>query len=121
MLFRSTGIDAIGEGKISRDQNINVRLTVSLPGAAGKAIKLPIIYRGIFGKNFPIIDPVWLGSVYVGTIIFAGPAGAAVGGIAGSAVSEYVENAISSVREGFSKTKNFFFRSNKDEENQSED
>jgi hypothetical protein len=119
--MKGTGIDANGEGKISRDQNINMRLTVSLPGAAGKAIKLPIIYRGIFGKNFPIIDPVWLGSVYVGTIIFAGPAGAAVGGIAGSAVSEYVENAISSVRDGFSKTKNFFFNNSNDDENPSED
>ncbi|MCZ8238141.1 MAG: AsmA family protein [Leptospiraceae bacterium] len=112
--MRGIGLDAEANGKLSADK-INMRVTVSLPGPAGKAIKLPILYQGVFGKNVPFVDPVWLGSVYVGTILLAGPAGAAVGGIAGSAASEYVNSAISNIQKGFKSTTKFLFGSSSEE------
>jgi hypothetical protein len=102
MRMKGVGLDASGSGKIGLDHSINVKITVSLGGMAGKVIKLPIIYKGIFGKSLPYVDPVWLGSIYIGTIFLAGPVGATVGGIAGSAASDYIDKAIT-------KVKSFFF------------
>ncbi|NCN11294.1 MAG: AsmA family protein [Leptospira sp.] len=115
--MKGVGLDAEANGKIAGDK-INMRITVALPGPAGKALKLPILYQGVFGKNVPFIDPVWLGSVYVGTILLAGPAGAAVGGIAGSAASEYVNSAIGSVQKGFKSTTKFLFGSSEEEDSE---
>ncbi|TGL56453.1 AsmA family protein [Leptospira ognonensis] len=95
--LKADGLTAKGEGDISLDKKINMKFTIALPGLAGRALKLPIIYSGIYGVNSPYIDPIWLGSVYAGTILLAGPAGATVGGIAGSAVSEYVNRAVDNV------------------------
>lgn len=111
-LLKADGLSAKGEGDITLDKKINMRFTIALPGLAGRALKLPIIYSGIYGVNTPYIDPIWLGSVYAGTILLAGPAGATVGGIAGSAVSEYVnravENVTDSVQSGWSSVKGKF-------------
>ncbi len=98
-LLKADGLSANGEGEFGLDKKINMKFTIALPGLAGKAIKLPIIYKGVYGVNTPYIDPIWLGSVYAGTIFLAGPAGATVGGIAGSAVSEYVNRAVENVTE----------------------
>ena len=87
------GIDAHGSGKIDFDRKIDFRIYTGLGGIAGKALYVPIIYNGIIPDNISYIDPVWIGSVYVGAILLAGPAGATVGGVAGSAVSEYVNRA----------------------------
>ena len=87
------GIDAHGSGKIDFDRKIDFRIYTGLGGIAGKALYVPIIYNGIIPDNVSYIDPVWIGSVYVGAILLAGPAGATVGGVAGSAVSEYVNRA----------------------------
>ncbi|WCL48538.1 AsmA family protein [Leptospira sp. GIMC2001] len=109
MKMKGVGLDAVGSGRVGLDKKIYFRITVSLGGVAGKAIKLPIIYMGKFGENLPFIDPVWLGAVFAGSIFLAGPAGAAVGGIAGSAVSDYVDNAVSGIRSIFSFTKDSIF------------
>ncbi|MDF3819852.1 AsmA-like C-terminal region-containing protein [Leptospira sp. 96542] len=96
-ILKADGISGSGSGTIGLDKKMNMRFTIALPGIAGKALKLPIIYKGTYGVTTPFIDPIWLGSVYVGTIILANPAGAAVGGIAGSAMSEYVNKAVDGV------------------------
>ncbi|TGL86292.1 AsmA family protein [Leptospira congkakensis] len=98
--LKADGIVGSGGGKIGFNKNIDMRFTIAMPGVAGKALKLPIIYRGTYGVSAPFIDPIWLGSVYVGTIFLASPAGAAVGGIAGSAMSEYVNKAVDNVTGG---------------------
>jgi len=92
------GIDAKGEGKISFDKKIDLKFQVGLAGFAGKILSLPIIYKGIMPNNTAYIDPIWLGSVYIGTTILGGP----VGGIAGSAASEYIETGIEKVKKIFS-------------------
>jgi hypothetical protein len=69
-----------------------------LSGILGNALKIPIIYKGEIGKNPPYVDPIWLGSVYAGTIILGGTQGTAVGGMAGSAASEYVDKAIQNIK-----------------------
>ncbi|MEM0503020.1 MAG: AsmA-like C-terminal region-containing protein, partial [Thermoplasmata archaeon] len=98
LIMKGVGLDAIGEGRISTAGDMDVKITLALSGVAGKAIKLPIIYKGIFGKSLPYVDPIWLGSVYVGTIFLAGPAGATVGGIAGSAVSGVINKLYSNIK-----------------------
>jgi len=113
-LLKADGLSAKGGGEIDLNKRINMKFTIALPGLAGRAIKLPIIYKGVYGVNTPYIDPIWLGSVYAGTILLAGPAGATVGGIAGSAVSEYVDRAVEkvtqTVQSGWSNVKGRFSR-----------
>ncbi len=96
-ILKADGIAGSGSGSITIDKKIDMSFTVALPGLAGKVLKLPIIYKGTYGTSTPYIDPVWLGSVYAGTILLAGPAGATVGGIAGSAMSDYVNRAMDNV------------------------
>lgn len=98
--LKADGIAGSGGGKIGFNKNIDMRFTIGFPGVAGRALKLPIIYRGTYGVSAPFIDPIWLGSVYAGTIFLASPAGAAVGGIAGSAMSDYVNRAVDNVSGG---------------------
>jgi hypothetical protein len=50
-----------------------------------------------------MIEPVWIGSVYVGATLFGGPAGATVGGITGFVVSEYVNKAWEGIKGIFSR------------------
>ncbi|TGN20840.1 AsmA family protein [Leptospira idonii] len=95
--LKADGIAGSGGGNINLDKKIDMKFTIALPGVAGKVLKLPIIYKGTYGVSAPLIDPIWLGSVYAGTLLLAGPAGATVGGIAGSAVSEYVGKAVDNV------------------------
>ncbi|MCW7461345.1 AsmA family protein [Leptospira limi] len=102
--LKADGIAGSGGGKIGFNKAIDMKFTIALPGVAGKALKLPIIYRGTYGVSSPFIDPIWLGSVYAGTIFLASPAGAAVGGIAGSAMSEYVNRAVENVTGGVQKS-----------------
>lgn len=97
------GIDAHGAGSISFDRKIDFRIYAGLGGIAGKALYIPIIYKGIMPDNVSYIDPVWVGSVYVGATLFGGPAGATVGGVAGSAVSEYVNKAWEGIKKFFSR------------------
>lgn len=101
--LKADGIAGAGGGKIGFNKNIDMKFTVGFPGVAGRALKLPIIYRGTYGVSTPFIDPIWLGSVYAGTIFLASPAGAAVGGIAGSAMSDYVDKAVDNVSGGVKK------------------
>lgn len=101
--LKADGIAGSGGGKIGFNKSIDMRFTIGFPGVAGRALKLPIIYRGTYGVSAPFIDPIWLGSVYAGTIFLASPAGAAVGGIAGSAMSDYVNRAVDNVSGGVQK------------------
>ena len=87
------GIDAKGNGKINFDRKIDFKINVSLGGLAGKILFVPILYKGVMPDNISYIDPFWLGSVYIGSTFLAGPIGTTVGGIAGSAVSEYATKA----------------------------
>lgn len=103
MKMKGVGLDAEGSGNIHLNGQIDFRILIALSGIAGKVVKLPIIYRGFFGKNLPYVDPVWLGSVYAGTLFLAGPAGATVGGIAGSAASDYINQAYTSFKNLFRK------------------
>lgn len=103
LALKADGIAGSGGGKIGFNKNIDMRFTIGFPGVAGRALKLPIIYRGTYGVSAPFIDPIWLGSVYAGTIFLASPAGAAVGGIAGSAMSDYVNKAVDNVTGGVQK------------------
>ncbi len=95
--LKADGIAGSGAGKIGTNKKIDMKFTIAMPGIAGKALKLPIIYKGTYGSTAPYIDPIWLGSVYAGTLFLASPAGAAVGGIAGSAMSDYVDRAVDTV------------------------
>jgi hypothetical protein len=103
------GIDANGSGSLDIDKNIDFRIIVGLGGIAGKALSVPIIYKGKWGQNFAYIDPIWIGTVYFGTTLLGGP----VGGIAGSAVSEYV-------RDAFYKIKNILPFTNKTNQGETE-
>ena len=96
------GIDAHGAGTINFERKIDFRIYAGLGGLAGKALYIPILYKGTMPDNVSYIDPVWIGSVYVGATLFAGPAGATVGGVAGSAVSEYVQKAWEGIKGIFS-------------------
>ncbi|MDX1961442.1 MAG: AsmA-like C-terminal region-containing protein [Leptospiraceae bacterium] len=104
------GLDADGKGKIDFNRKINFRLNVGLGGIAGKAIYVPILYTGIIPETDAYIDPIWISTIYLGATILGGPTGIAVGGIAGSTVSEYVNRAYDSVK------KIFFWR--KEEKNE---
>jgi len=97
------GIDAHGGGNISFERKIDFRIYAGLGGIAGKALYIPILYKGIMPDNVSYIDPVWIGSVYVGATLLSGPAGATVGGFAGSAVSEYVNKAWEGIKGIFSR------------------
>ncbi|RHX92276.1 AsmA family protein [Leptospira stimsonii] len=96
--LQGNGLEADGKGSISFEKNVDVLINLRLGGnIVGKALKIPIIYRGVFKQSIPYVDPIWLGSVFAGSTILApfftplgGPYG---GGIAGSVVSEYVRDA----------------------------
>ncbi|MDF3820468.1 AsmA-like C-terminal region-containing protein [Leptospira sp. 96542] len=103
------GLSAEGGGVYSKSGKIDMKFTVALSGFVGKMIKLPILYKGVYGKNIAYIDPIWLASVYTGTIFLGGPAGTMVGGIAGSGASETVDKSIDSAKEGLNKVKSFFW------------
>ncbi|TGM79431.1 AsmA family protein [Leptospira bouyouniensis] len=121
--LKADGIAGSGGGKIGFNKAIDMKFTIAFPGVAGKALKLPIIYRGTYGVSSPFIDPIWLGSVYAGTIFLASPAGAAVGGIAGSAMSDYVNRAVENVTSGVQKSWKGFrniFGSKEEDENKEE-
>lgn len=96
--LKGIGVDGTAEGTIGLDKSINLKVTVGLSGILGNALKIPIIYKGEIGKNPPYVDPIWLGSVYAGTIILGGTQGTAVGGMAGSAASEYIDKAIQNIK-----------------------
>jgi hypothetical protein len=107
--MEGVGINAIGSGIYAVDGKVDMKFTASLPGIAGKAFKIPILYKGILGKNIAFIDPVWMASVYVGSVIFAGPAGAVIGGLAGSASSDAVYKATEIVSDSYDTAKSFLF------------
>ncbi|XDD46823.1 AsmA family protein [Leptospira sp. WS39.C2] len=121
--LKADGIAGSGGGKIGFNKAIDMKFTIAFPGVAGKALKLPIIYRGTYGVSSPFIDPIWLGSVYAGTLFLASPAGAAVGGIAGSAMSDYVNRAVENVSGGVQKSWKGFktIFGEKDEEDKKEE
>lgn len=106
--MKGVGLNANGNGVIQKSGAIDMRFTLALSGYLGKAIKLPIIYKGIYGKNLAYIDPVWLATVYTGTMI-GGPVGTVIGSMAGSNVSEKVDQTISKVGKTFGEIKGFFF------------
>lgn len=95
--MKGVGIDASGSGKLDFESNIDFRILVSLGGIAGKAFAIPILYKGIFEKNFAFIDPFWLGSVYFG-ITIGGPV---TGGIAGSIATEYIHSTYEKIKQIF--------------------
>ena len=97
------GLDAHGSGSVSFDRKIDFRIYAGLGGIAGKALYVPILYKGIMPDNVSYIDPVWIGSVYVGATLLGGPAGFTVGGITGSAVTEYVHKAWEGIKGIFSR------------------
>lgn len=101
------GLDANGSGKINFNRKLDYKINVGFGGIAGKVFFVPILYKGTMPNNFSYIDPLWLGSVYLGTTFLAGPIGTTVGGIAGSTVSEYVRNSFETVKNffGFGKKK----------------
>jgi len=61
-------LDAIGEGEYYFNGDINFRVIVSVAGIVGKIVRVPIVYYGRFLKKVPIIDPFWLGKVYINDI-----------------------------------------------------
>ena len=99
------GIDAKGKGNINFDGEIELQIQVGLGGIAGRAFSIPIIYKGQFNKNAAYIDPIWLGSVYLG-VTLSGPIGVTAGGVAGSIASEYIRNSVESVKNLFNFSKN---------------
>ncbi|EMJ98210.1 AsmA family protein [Leptospira alstonii] len=96
--LQGNGLEADGKGNISFEKNVDVIVNLRLGGnIVGRALKIPIIYKGVYKQSIPYIDPIWLGSVFAGSTILApfftlvgGPFG---GGIAGSVASEYVRDA----------------------------
>ncbi|MBE7412248.1 MAG: hypothetical protein L6Q54_14940 [Leptospiraceae bacterium] len=106
--MKGVGIDIDGQGTIGFNKEINMRFTAGLSGIAGKAIKVPVFYKGVMPKNWGYVDPIWLATVAGGAILsvpgsmFGGPIG---GGIAGSAVYEYVRGFLDGVTGIFTKKK----------------
>jgi len=107
------GIDAAGKGKVHFDSSIDLRLLVGFGGLAGKALSVPIIYKGLLNKNDAFIDPLWIGSVYLG-ITLAGPVGVTAGGIAGSIATEYIHNGINTIKDFFTFTNKELLQENKE-------
>ncbi|EQA45979.1 AsmA domain protein [Leptospira broomii serovar Hurstbridge str. 5399] len=95
--IEGSGMEVDGNGNLGFDKRIDMILYLRLGGKlVGQAAKIPILYKGIFGKGIPYIDPIWLGSVYAGSILLGpyllplgGPYG---GGVAGSVIGEYVRD-----------------------------
>jgi hypothetical protein len=105
MKMVGVGIDAKGKGNINFDGEIEIQIQVGLGGIAGKAFSIPIIYKGQFNKNAAYIDPIWLGSVYLG-VTLSGPIGLHAGGVAGAIASEYIRNSVDSIKNFFNFSKN---------------
>lgn len=105
--MKGVGLNATGSGVYDQGGKIDMKFTVALAGVVGKAVKLPIIYRGYYGKNFAFIDPVWLATVYTGTML-GGPLGTVLGSMAGSKASEKVDQTIGGVKDTFQNIKGFF-------------
>lgn len=109
--FSGMGLIANGKADVSSDNNITAKITVSFPGIAGKALKIPIVYNSDSILPFEI-DRVWMASVYAGTFfltghtgIILGATGAAstlVGGIAGSTVSDDLDSGWGKIKKLFS-------------------
>ncbi|TGK21047.1 AsmA family protein [Leptospira fluminis] len=95
--LEGSGMEVDGNGNVGFDKRIDMILYLRLGGkVVGQAAKIPILYKGVFGKGIPFIDPIWLGSVYAGSILLGpyllplgGPYG---GGVAGSVIGEYVRD-----------------------------
>lgn len=92
------GLDVRGKGYMGLNNEIDMRISVGFAGVLGKILYVPVIYKGIIPTNSAYVDPIWLGSVYLGMTFLAGPAGATVGGIAGSAISDYIHSAWDNVK-----------------------
>ncbi|TGL59657.1 AsmA family protein [Leptospira ognonensis] len=105
--MKGVGLNATGSGVYDQGGKIDMKFTVALAGVVGRAVKLPIIYRGYYGKNFAFIDPVWLATVYTGTML-GGPLGTVLGSMAGSKASEKVDETIGGVKNTFQSIKGFF-------------
>ncbi len=95
------GIDASGKGNVDFKLNSEFRFNIGLAGLAGKAFSVPIVYKGKLPNVKGYIDPVWLGTVYIGSTVLPGPIGTTAGGLAGNAISDYVHRAIDGLREVF--------------------
>ncbi|PJZ71152.1 AsmA family protein [Leptospira perolatii] len=95
--LNGSGLEVDARGSFGFDNTIDMILNLRLGGqVVGKALKIPILYKGTFGKTIPYIDPIWLGSVFAGSTLLApyliplgGPYG---GGVAGSVIGEYVRD-----------------------------
>lgn len=106
--MKGVGLNASGAGIYSEDGKIDMKFTVGLSGMVGKAVKLPIIYKGFYGQNLAYIDPVWLASVYAGTLM-GGPAGTALGSIMGTKASDNVDKTINYAKDRLDDISGFFF------------
>lgn len=63
--LQGNGLEADGKGNISFEKDVDLILNLRLGGnIVGKALKIPIIYKGKFKQSIPYIDPIWLGSVF---------------------------------------------------------
>lgn len=113
--MQGVGLNASGEGIYSENGKIDMRITVGLSGMVGKAVKLPIIYKGFYGKNFAYIDPVWLASVYTGTML-GGPAGTVIGSIVGNRASDNFDKTIDYAKDKLDDISGFFFKKKQNEE-----
>ncbi|HNI99425.1 MAG TPA: AsmA-like C-terminal region-containing protein, partial [Leptospiraceae bacterium] len=96
------GIDAAGKGNVDFKLNSDFRFNIGLAGLAGKAFSVPIVYKGTLPNVKGYIDPVWLGTVYIGSTVIPGPIGTTAGGLAGNAISDYVHRAVEGLKEVFS-------------------
>ncbi len=114
--MKGVGLNASGKGVYNQSGKIDMKFTVSFAGMVGKAVKLPIIYRGYYGKNFAFIDPVWLATVYTGTMM-GGPLGTVLGSMAGSQASDQVEETIGGVKNTLTDIKGFFWSESKEPKN----
>lgn len=106
--MKGVGIDIEGQGMIGFNKEINMRFTAGLSGIVGKALKVPVFYKGVMPKNWAYVDPIWLATVAGGAILsapgslFGSPV---AGGIAGSAAYEYVRGFWDGVTGIFTKNK----------------
>jgi hypothetical protein len=115
--MQGVGLNATGAGIYSENGKIDMKFTVGLSGMVGKAVKLPIIYKGFYGQNFAYIDPVWLAYVYAGTLM-GGPAGTVLGSVVGTKASDNVDKSIDYAKEKIDDISGFFFGKKKTEEKQ---
>ncbi|GBF48709.1 hypothetical protein LPTSP4_02090 [Leptospira ryugenii] len=106
--MQGIGLNALGNGVYNENGKIDMKFTVGLSGMVGKAVKLPIIYKGYYGKNFAYIDPVWLTYVYTGTML-GGPAGTILGSVAGTRASDGFDKSIDFAKDKLGDLGGFLF------------